>query len=316
MLAQLAGILGRRFEPRIFIFTFHRIVESNSQCSKVYPTTDVLSTQLKQIQKSMPIGDLHHSLGQLYNNTLKENTAAITFDDGYLDNHSLALPVLKSCGATATFFISTGYLGSNGLFGEQIRIGLQNTALRRLDLSEIGLGIQDFESFSQRLQLSIKVREILKYMPPSLRDEKTKTICRQFAVDVSAPMLCATQVLDLQNNGMSVASHSHMHPIPNSISTDEFRGDVAKSIQVLRQIGIKDSPLFAYPNGKMSKDYVERHSSILRELGFQFVLTTNWGVTNRQSDAMQIPRFSVPETASIRFKANLLRHVLKIDKDE
>jgi peptidoglycan/xylan/chitin deacetylase (PgdA/CDA1 family) len=36
--------------------------------------------------------------------------AAITFDDGYQDNHSYALPILAKCGARATFFITAGFV--------------------------------------------------------------------------------------------------------------------------------------------------------------------------------------------------------------
>jgi peptidoglycan/xylan/chitin deacetylase (PgdA/CDA1 family) len=35
---------------------------------------------------------------------------AITFDDGYEDNHSRALPILKKFGAPATFFITAGFV--------------------------------------------------------------------------------------------------------------------------------------------------------------------------------------------------------------
>jgi|SRR5687768_13533544 len=35
---------------------------------------------------------------------------AITFDDGYEDNHSYALPVLMKWGARATFFVTTGFV--------------------------------------------------------------------------------------------------------------------------------------------------------------------------------------------------------------
>src|ERR1700755_1848024 len=34
----------------------------------------------------------------------------ITFDDGYRDNHAAAMPILRAHGATATFFLTTGFL--------------------------------------------------------------------------------------------------------------------------------------------------------------------------------------------------------------
>jgi len=40
------------------------------------------------------------------------NEIAITFDDGYLDNHAVAAPILEEHGLTATFFITTACIGS------------------------------------------------------------------------------------------------------------------------------------------------------------------------------------------------------------
>src|ERR1700712_5414321 len=39
----------------------------------------------------------------------------VTFDDGYRDNHTAALPVLRAHGATATFFLTTGFLDASRL---------------------------------------------------------------------------------------------------------------------------------------------------------------------------------------------------------
>lgn len=39
-------------------------------------------------------------------------SASITFDDGYLDNFEVAMPILLELGLPATFFVSTSYIGS------------------------------------------------------------------------------------------------------------------------------------------------------------------------------------------------------------
>lgn len=39
-------------------------------------------------------------------------TLSITFDDGYRDNAEIAAPILRGLGLPATFFVTTGYMGS------------------------------------------------------------------------------------------------------------------------------------------------------------------------------------------------------------
>ena len=44
----------------------------------------------------------------------QEPQVAITFDDGYADNHAHALPLLAAHGMTATFFLTAGFLERDG----------------------------------------------------------------------------------------------------------------------------------------------------------------------------------------------------------
>jgi peptidoglycan/xylan/chitin deacetylase (PgdA/CDA1 family) len=45
-----------------------------------------------------------------------DRTVAITFDDGYRNNHAVALPLLRAAGLRATFYVATAYTGSDGAF--------------------------------------------------------------------------------------------------------------------------------------------------------------------------------------------------------
>ena len=40
----------------------------------------------------------------------------MTFDDGYLDNHDVALPILVKHGVRAVFFLATDYIERRRLF--------------------------------------------------------------------------------------------------------------------------------------------------------------------------------------------------------
>jgi peptidoglycan/xylan/chitin deacetylase (PgdA/CDA1 family) len=52
---------------------------------------------------------------------LRRRLVAITFDDGYRDNFTEAVPALARAGVTATFFVSTGYIGTDRDFPHDLR---------------------------------------------------------------------------------------------------------------------------------------------------------------------------------------------------
>ena len=49
---------------------------------------------------------------------LPARPAVITFDDGYADNRTVALPILQAHGLTATFFVATGFLDGGRMWND------------------------------------------------------------------------------------------------------------------------------------------------------------------------------------------------------
>lgn len=75
----------------------------------VAPTT--LRTQLQTLKNA---GYETISLNDLAAHSYKPKSLIITFDDGYEDQYTDALPILKSLGMTATFFIIHDFVGRDG----------------------------------------------------------------------------------------------------------------------------------------------------------------------------------------------------------
>ncbi len=57
---------------------------------------------------------------------------AITFDDGYLDNYQLALPILQRLGFKAAFFIVAGQIGRYNLWDRDSQLPFQLVNWRQL----------------------------------------------------------------------------------------------------------------------------------------------------------------------------------------
>ncbi|MDP1007558.1 polysaccharide deacetylase family protein, partial [Klebsiella pneumoniae] len=53
---------------------------------------------------------LDEAAQRLKDGSLPARAAALSFDDGYADNHDIALPLLQKHGLPCSFFIATGFL--------------------------------------------------------------------------------------------------------------------------------------------------------------------------------------------------------------
>ena len=101
------------------------------------------------------------------------------------------------------------------------------------------------------------------------------------------------------------------HPILRILDDDQARAEVENSRTWLnRRTGIKPT-LFAYPNGKRGDDYDERHIKIVKELGFDAAVSTNWGCATSRHSLYELPRFRPWEDTEFGFYTRLCKVALQ-----
>lgn len=71
---------------------------------------NLFEKHIKYLSTNYDIVTLKEALRKFTNNRLNGNELVITFDDGYEDNLSKAYPILSKYSATATIFITTGFI--------------------------------------------------------------------------------------------------------------------------------------------------------------------------------------------------------------
>jgi peptidoglycan/xylan/chitin deacetylase (PgdA/CDA1 family) len=109
--ADYTGIFGRRIGRSALIVAFHRVndelPEDGITCGsrKFEAFCRFFGSHFRVLPLSQQIAGWQ--AGQSMAGTL-----AITFDDGYLDNHEVAAPILRKLGLPATFFVTTGFIGT------------------------------------------------------------------------------------------------------------------------------------------------------------------------------------------------------------
>jgi peptidoglycan/xylan/chitin deacetylase (PgdA/CDA1 family) len=113
----LARTFGPNESSRVPILMYHSISDNLFGMSHPYfhinTLPGVFSEQMRWLRNSgyRTIG-LNETLGGLQRGEDLSKTIVITFDDGYRDFYTDALPVLKQCGFTATIFLATDRIRS------------------------------------------------------------------------------------------------------------------------------------------------------------------------------------------------------------
>jgi peptidoglycan/xylan/chitin deacetylase (PgdA/CDA1 family) len=119
-------VMGSRGKARAVIIYYHRI---GGRDVLTKPAAE-FRRDLIYLRRKYECITLSELCQRLRRGTpLRRRTAVVTFDDGYRDNYTVAMPVLQEVGVPATFFVSTGFIGAERGFphDEEVDEGLQGT---------------------------------------------------------------------------------------------------------------------------------------------------------------------------------------------
>ena len=102
----------------LLVLNYHRIgnAEETPYDSGTFgPTAEQFDRELGYIKSRFDCVTMEEALAMMTGETPVRRSLHITFDDGYLDNYQTAFPILRSHGLHATFFLPTGFIGTQRL---------------------------------------------------------------------------------------------------------------------------------------------------------------------------------------------------------
>lgn len=262
------------------------------------------------VARTFSVMPLVQAAEALERSCLPPRALAITFDDGYANNHDIAMPILQRHSLTATFFIATGFLDGGRMWNDTVIECLRRSARDNVDLETLGLATVSLQSAAARRQAIEQVIKIIKYTRPESREPLLSALhlacgSPQLPQDL---MMSSAQVLAMKRGGMGVGAHTINHPILRTLSASEAEQEMRGSRVRLQQM--MDDPIhtFAYPNGQPGTDYDEGHVALARNLGFKTAVSTASGVSRPGDDMFQLKRFTPWQPNPARWLASLAAH--------
>lgn len=287
---------------------FHRVLNEQDPMSPDEPTAEWFRALAGWLARSFEVISLAEAVTRAGNHGLRGPTVSITFDDGYADNFLVALPILEEFALPATFFVASGFIDGGRMWNDSIietvrRLQPGNYSLE--DLSPTSFEISDWAS---RRHLANTAITAWKHLPPQERQGKVdgfSALVDDLPIDL---MMSKAQLRLLAESRLStVGGHTRTHPILAALPDNAARDEIESGKRDLEEWLQREITLFAYPNGKLGRDYLRGHAEFVKEAGFRAAVATDWGTMDAATDLYAIPRFTPWHTNLPRFAVDMAR---------
>ncbi len=295
---------------KLTILNFHQVLQNKDSLRPWEPDSEKFNWQMALLRKHFRPMSLSQAMELLKSGKLPSRTVVVTFDDGYLNNLTVALPILKKYKIPATVFIATAFSEGKNMWNDRI-LDLFSQHSEMMDLSVAGLGNVDVSEPKLKLVTAQKTVLALKYFEPSIRDEKVALLIKSNGgYSETRKMMNASEIKMISDAGLEIGAHTHNHPILNTLAIDEQYQEIKRNQELLSLWTNKSVTTFAYPNGKVGVDLSMETVDLVKELGFDFAVSTECGYVNQQSNRYTLNRFTPWDNTPWKFQARIAMNYL------
>lgn len=305
---RFANQLGAR-GGRLPILIFHRVLPHRDL---LFPDEIDVSTfdwQMRVLAEQLKPLPLRDALHLQRKGRLPAGSVCVTFDDGYADNLTHALPILQRYGVPATLFVATGYIGGGIMFNDAIIESVRRTDEQDLDLGDLGLGRYSLGSIEERRKAIGDLIRLVKYLPYEKRLPLALDIAKFAKVTLPDDLMLDLQQLRQLAGAMDIGGHTVGHPILANVSDAIASHEIGEGRSQLQDWLRLPIPLFAYPNGRPGQDYLAQHPGIVRDAGFEAAVSTAPRICKPADSMFELPRFTPWDRAPLKFSLRLTRQI-------
>jgi peptidoglycan/xylan/chitin deacetylase (PgdA/CDA1 family) len=234
----------------------------------------------------------------------RKSLFALSMDDGYRDNVTHLLPILKDVGVSATVYLESRPLSerrvnwSHKLAIAHERMGTAAFVRRYLELTQDPAATKALDGLGEDTpKASYRVKRALKYsVDVADRDPVLDKLFVESGGDERA--LCDTLYMDwdgartLRDSGVEIGGHTVRHHILSKLSPGATRTEIEESRAAMERELALASESFAYPFGRRW-DYETSTCAAVRDAGFANAVTTHGGTNGRATDPYQLKRVMI-----------------------
>jgi peptidoglycan/xylan/chitin deacetylase (PgdA/CDA1 family) len=275
---------------------YHGVSKNKYLKSPKHLSYDLFRAQLIKLKQHYEFTSIDNLTGLLSNKAIKNPLLAITFDDGYKNNYSAAAEILDDLGLPATFFISTGYIGTNKwMWTDLVEYSIMSSKQDSVKISDLGIELPLSAPGNKALAIS-SIKSLLKskdfYQTQSLVEGFSKSLLGSDYVDPfdDYQFMSWDDIKELSRAPFAIGAHTVNHPILTNVSQSIAEQEILNSRDdIINHIGTC-SKTFCYPNGKIT-DYNQAIMNFT-SLHFDSAISTVYGYA-RADEMYQLRRVGV-----------------------
>ena len=302
------SLKGRR--NTIGIFTYHAVIEEPLPFFDwCFLDAELFRKQVAYLSKHFDIISLSDAADMVQAGEIDGPKAVITFDDGYKNNHDVALPILKEYSAPASIYLVSDLLGSDrSVWFTRLIMALDGTPLKQVSFQDRSWTITTAD---EKANCCADMQQMLKHLSHAELLEKVGEIedllqmPRDPVLSEDSPFrMLDQQTFDnmLSSGLIEFGAHTRNHMILSRLSSEVKQEQIASSIAGVEQLTGKRCEHFAYPNGSLD-DYDNESIDMLAANNIRSAVTMNPGPVAASDNMLQLNRYPVgADTTYSRFK--------------
>lgn len=288
------------YRGKAAIFTYHRVLPSNEMYVNNSPNHGLIVTVERFEEQMQYLSEKYRiiSMDELSDHlaSYHDFAVAVTFDDGYKDNLTYALPVLKKYRVPATIYIPTRFPeGDCRMWWYELEelCDNRNSMVFTLKGKNYNSNMQDR---AQKNRCFRKMHNLILSLSENEQNDLMNLI-RQGRKPKEYKQYCLTweEIQELDRESLiTIGAHTHSHVNMKQLSIDEVGKEILTNKLLLEEKLGHTIEHFAYPYGT-SNEAGNRECSVVAANGFITAVTNMCDSLKSDSQIFYLPRYSVLE---------------------
>lgn len=286
------------------VFLFHGVISETWHAVRNYTRKHISLDRFKEVINDLCSSGNPVSMPDIVNAcrgnaALPKKAFAITFDDGFENNYSIAVPVLEELHVPAAFYVTTGFVENNSTsWIDQVESAVASVESFRLDLNQPQLGAV-ISGVQEKILVLDAIRDLIKNDASLDPYRFAEQICEKIGIGELETdpeldqMMEWHQVATLHKHPLfTIGGHSHSHRILEFLTQADLEDEINRSMDMLAARLGTSVAHYSYPEG-LPHCYSNRVIDCLKKRNVQCCPTAEEGVNDCGDDLFRLKRIMV-----------------------